>query len=79
LRVGAPAPGARGDVSVRRRRLLVRGPAGGDGAPIGRIFVRWDAPDGDVAVHRVGWDAANGGTERALRRAVAQLRAGPLG
>jgi hypothetical protein len=64
-------PGAGDDPTVRSARILLRR---GNGAPIGRIFVRWDAPGADVTVHRIGWDAANGGSELAVQRAVEQLR-----
>jgi hypothetical protein len=54
--------------------VRVRTPVSGrrDGAPArsARILARWDAPEGGVTVHRIGWDAANGGSERAVQRAV---------
>jgi hypothetical protein len=77
VRVRTPVPGAGDDVSVRSLRIQVRRATGADAAPIGRIFVRWQAPEGDVTVHRIGWDAANGGSELAVRRAVEQLGGEP--
>ena len=63
-----------GDGDGRAARIAVRRLGGGAGAPVGTLFVRWDTADGLATVHRIGWDAANGGSELAVRRAVAQLR-----
>ena len=77
VRIRTPMPDAGNESSVRRARILIRRTASGADAPIGRIFVRWDAPEGEVTVHRIGWDAANGGSELAVRRAVERLHGEP--
>ena len=60
----APAVRVRTPVSGRR-----------DGAPArsARILVRRDAPEGGAMVHRIGWDAADGGSERAVQRPVERI------
>ncbi|HEV8634230.1 MAG TPA: hypothetical protein VG370_08345 [Chloroflexota bacterium] len=79
VRARTEAAGAGDGSSVHGARILVRRAVGDGAPPIGRIFLRWDAPEGDVTVHRIGWDAANGGSELAVRRAVERLSGEPVG
>jgi hypothetical protein len=69
--VGTSMRGRVTESTARGGRITVRPAAGA--APVGTLFVRWDDPEGEVTVHRIGWDAANGGSELVVRRALAQL------
>ena len=76
--VGTSMRGRVPETAARGGRVTVR--AGNGTAPVGTLFVRWDDPEGEVTVHRIGWDAANGGSELGVRRALAQLGEGaPVG
>src|SRR5206468_6533838 len=47
VRARTPASGAEDGSSARGARILVRRAVGDGAPPIGRIFLRWDALDGD--------------------------------
>jgi hypothetical protein len=78
VRLRSPSAGAGAGSSARSARVLVRR-GRGDAAPFGRIVAHWEGPEGQVTVRRVGWDAANGGSLSAVRRAIARLGAGRAG
>jgi hypothetical protein len=77
VRLRARVPDGGDGSSVRNARVLIR--RGGDAGPFGRIVARWKGPEGEVTVRRVGWDAANGGSLTAVRRAVRLLGTGKAG
>jgi hypothetical protein len=78
VRLRARVPGAGDGSSAGRARVLIRR-GGDDAGPFGRIVAHWDGPEGEVTVRRAGWDAANGGSLTAVRRAVRLLGSGRAG
>lgn len=75
VRERVPSATAADSTPERRARIVIR--RGESTQPIGRVFVSWNAPDGDVTVDRIGWDSDLNGSEALVVQAVEQMAAAP--
>jgi len=58
------------DGATRASRIRIRGRGG---AVVGELLLRWEPETTRAVVYRIGWDAANGGTEKGMRQAIGSL------